>query len=295
MQLVTIECREVAGRPGALTRDGEILDLVAAPTTLDQAHWNPQSVISILAAGEDGRERVQRLLDQADEADADALRSAGVLLPMNGTDLMAPVRRPGLVLVQEHNEAAADEPDPVVAIKSPNTVVGPAKIVRLPWQSGEGTWVRPMLGAVLGRPLHLGAAEEAARAIVAWTLLFDISPPAPASREDAAQWRRYLDSKQFPGACPLGPALVTLDEWPGHKDAECVWSVNGVEIGRARPPLDELPQRLASLSTRYGFRPGDVVGFDLPMGRADQRNGQDGDRVQLALTDTMVLDTTLSF
>lgn len=295
MQLVTIECREVAGRPGVITSNGEILDLVAAPTTLDQAHWIPQSAISILAAGEDGRERVQRLLDSAADADAETLRANGVLLPTAQTQLMAPVRRPGLVLVQENRAAAAGEPDPVVSIKSPNTVVGPSNVVRLPWQSSDGTWVRPLLGIVLGRALHLAGAEEAAGAVAALTMLFDISPPQPGADGDAAQWRRYIDSKQFPGACPIGPTLVTWDEWPPGAEPECLLSVNGVEIGRARLRLDELPTRLAALSARYGFRPGDVVGFDLPMGLDDQRNAQDGDRVRLALPGVPPLDTTISF
>ena len=52
MKLVTIDAREVAGRPGVLLEDGNILDLTAAPSTLSQSQWIPQSVVSILAAGD---------------------------------------------------------------------------------------------------------------------------------------------------------------------------------------------------------------------------------------------------
>jgi 2-keto-4-pentenoate hydratase/2-oxohepta-3-ene-1,7-dioic acid hydratase in catechol pathway len=295
MQLVTIDSREVAGRPGVLTPAGDILDLTAAPSTLAQAQWIPQSVISILAAGADGAERVQRLLDSVAEADAPALRSAGVLLPMDQTRLMAPVRRPGLVLALESDCAALGEPDPVAYIKSPNTVVGHAIDVRIPWPAADGLCVRPLLGIVLGRPLHLGGAADAAAAIAAYTLLLDLSRPQPGGSADAVSWRRYLDSKQFPGACPAGPALITADEFENVAELELCLAVNGVIVTRARRALQELPALIAGLSQRYGFRPGDVIGVDLPLGGDDPRRFQDGDRIALDLGDWMCLETGLHF
>lgn len=295
MQLVTIECREVAGRPAVITAAGEILDLAAAPTTLDQAQWIPQSVVSILAAGEEGRERVQRLLDSAADADPQRLREAGVLLPMGQTRLMAPVRRPGLVLILESDRAAVGEPDPVAYIKSPNTVVGPATTVNVPWRATSGLSARPLLGVVLGRPLHLAGAEEAASAIAAYTLLLDLSRPHPDGVVDAAGWRGYLDSKQFPGACPIGPALVTADEFTGESGLTIVLEVNGVEVTRVARDLDDLPAAVAGLSQRFGFRPGDVIGFDLPLGADDQRSYQDRDAVALELEGSMRLETTVRF
>lgn len=295
MQLVTIECREVAGRPAVITAAGEILDLAAAPTTLDQAQWIPQSVVSILAAGEEGRERVQRLLDSAADADPQRLREAGVLLPMDQTRLMAPVRRPGLVLILESDRAAVGEPDPVAYIKSPNTVVGPATTVNVPWRATSGLSARPLLGVVLGQPLHLAGAEEAASAIAAYTLLLDLSRPHPDGAVNAAGWRSYLDSKQFPGACPIGPALVTADEFTGESGLTIALEVNGVEVTRVARDLDDLPAAVAGLSQRFGFRPGDVIGFDLPLGADDQRSFQDRDAVALELEGSMRLETTVRF
>jgi len=295
MQLITLECRELAGRPGAITRGDEILDLAAAPTTLDQAQWIPHSVVSILAAGEEGRERVQRLLDGAAAADPQQLRDAGVLLPMDQTRLMAPVRRPGLVLLLESDRADVGEPDPVAYIKSPNTVVGPATTVNVPWRAADGLSARPLLGAVLGRPLHLADAEEAASAIAAFTLLLDLSRPHPGGMMDVAGWRSYMDSKQFPGACPVGPALVTVDEFTADAGLTMALTVNGIELTRITRGRDDLPATLARLSKRFGFRPGDVIGFDLPLGVDDQRSFQGGDLIALELEGTMRLETTLQF
>lgn len=295
MQLVTIECREVAGRPGVITAAGEILDLAAAPTTLAQSQWIPQSVISILAAGEHGRDSVQGLLDAAADADPQTLRAGNVLLAADQTQLMAPVRRPGLVLVQESATGAGGEELPVVSIKSPNTVTGPRQGIRVPWRASEGLSVRPLFGIVLGRPLHRGSEEEAAAAIAAYTLLLDLSRPVPDSDASAASWRRYLDSKQFPGACPLGPAVMTKDDCRDEPEAALTLTVNGIEMAGAHYPLAKAPELLAALSNRFGFRPGDVIGLDLPMGEGDQRKYQDGDHIVLALAGRMELEATLRF
>ncbi|MDH3978679.1 MAG: hypothetical protein OEU86_09195, partial [Gammaproteobacteria bacterium] len=66
MKLLTIDSREVAGRPGVLLDSGDILDLAVAPTTLSESQWIPQSVISVIAAGDSGYEGVNRLIAAVD-------------------------------------------------------------------------------------------------------------------------------------------------------------------------------------------------------------------------------------
>ena len=41
MRLVTIDCREIGGRPGVMVGDDEILDLAGAPRTLEESQWIP--------------------------------------------------------------------------------------------------------------------------------------------------------------------------------------------------------------------------------------------------------------
>ena len=294
MQLVTIDSREVAGRPGVLTGSGDILDLAVAPSTLDQAQWIPQSVISVLAAGEDGLERVEALRSEADEpARREALLASGALIPSDRTQLMAPVRRPGLILLTEA-VAGAEEPLPVATIKSPHTACGPGQAIRLPWPEPRGARVAVQLGVVLGSPLHRAGAGEAADAIAAYTLLMDCSLPEPAGGSNAA-WRQYVDSKQFPGACPMGPALVTADELLDERSVSLQLDINGVVGEPFALQLDDLPSAIARLSARYGFRPGDVIGFGAEAGQADARPLRDGDRLLARLGSSMALPAQLFF
>jgi acylpyruvate hydrolase len=245
----------VAGRPGVLLDSGQILDLSAAPGSLETSQWIPQSTISILAAGENGLEHAQSLVALVDE-DIDKLQAGGAISPLQGTPLMTPVRRPGLMLVTQN----IGEGVPASFIKSPNTAVGHA--AQVPMHGQPQLIVNPMFAAVLGKPLYQADSAAAEEAIGAWTLVIDLAPEL-ADPESAEDWRNYVEARQFQGSMPMGPALVTRDELsePGELTARA--SINGVETwsGIICPPLRECVQRLSELSNDYAFSPGDVIAF----------------------------------
>ena len=303
MQLVTIDAREVAGRPGVLLDNGDILDLTAAPVTLAESQWIPQSVVSILVAGDEGREHAMRLVravENATAAEMSKMRDRGVLLPFAGTALMAPVRRPGLVLISAPVGDEPGEPDPVAIIKGPNTVVGPAAKVRPPWNGKDQVAGMGMLAAVLGKPLYQASSAEAAAAVAAYTLIIDLSllPPAATDLTIAEEWRRYIDSKQFPGACPMGPAMVTVDAMPPPEQVNATMRVNDVVVGQDSvwPTADSAAELLAVLSGRFGFRPGDTVALG-PVGSTARSQGvtlMAGDTFSVGLDGIMSLSVEIA-
>jgi 2-keto-4-pentenoate hydratase/2-oxohepta-3-ene-1,7-dioic acid hydratase in catechol pathway len=135
-----------------------------------------------------------------------------------------------------------------------------------------------MVGLVIGRPLFRGTQAQAARAIAALTLVADLG----TRRIDGGPDDDRADARQFPGACVVGPALVTTDEFPAGATWELTIRVNGRAVGAGRSELnaDRAAVLIAELSSRYVFRPGDVVG--LPGGTAEfELPG--GSRVTLAL------------
>jgi len=134
MKLLTIDSREVTGRPGVLLDNGDILDLVAAPSTLSESQWIPHSVVSVIAAGRSGLERVRQLVASAEREDRQRLLQNGILLPYSGTALMAPIRRPGLVLIVDSHASSY--------IKSPNSAVGPGQLSKFPGRMSIGCGAR---------------------------------------------------------------------------------------------------------------------------------------------------------
>lgn len=291
MKLLTIDSREVTGRPGALIRTGEILDLVAAPSTLSEAQWIPYSIVSVLAAGQEGLDRIRMLISAAEAADArarEALQTKGVLLPYAGTALMAPIRRPGLVLVVD--------PDTGVYIKSPNTAVGNGATITVPWAGHAAVMGTAMLAVVIGREIFQAGTRAAGDAIAGYTLLIDLSMQSPGGSVALPQWRRYIESKQFPGASPIGPVIVTKDEIadPGRLPAAAL--INGVEVSRGVFYSQGLnmPEMLADLSRRYAFRPGDLVAIEPPADSPGAaRKLRSGDSFSLRLDDLTELQVKI--
>jgi hypothetical protein len=268
MRLVTLDCREVGGRPGIFLPSGEILDLAAAPSGLTASQWRPLSVVSVLAEGEEGARRVARLIadcESASDSQRQQWRSSGRLLPGSGTRLMPPVRRPGLLLMV----TSSDGGPTACYVKNPNSAVGPDVEIPMPAGESHQLFLLGMVGLVMGRPLYRGTVTQAARAIAALTLLADIG----TTRIDRGPDEGRADARQFPGACVMGPALVSIDELP----ADATWTlavlVNGRAVATGHSTLDagRAAEVVAELSTRYAFRPGDVVGlragspeFELP-------------------------------
>lgn len=288
MKLLTIDSREVTGRPGVLLDSGDILDLATAPTTLSESQWIPHSVVSVIAAGRDGLERVARLVASAEQADRQSLLQNGTLLPFASTALLAPVRRPGLLLI-------VDSPDSGY-VKSPNAAVGSGATVAIPWADVDTLWAAPMLALVLGRSIFKASESEATDAIAGYTLLIDLCGRAPGQAEDMAAWRQQIEVSQFPGACPIGPTIVTDDEFGDPAGAVANVSINNVEVssGRLWPDDVDAPRLLSSLSRRYAFRPGDLVAIVPSADEAGARRKlRPGDAFKVGYPGMLELDVTI--
>jgi hypothetical protein len=283
MRLVTLDSREVGGRPGICLPSGEILDLSASPSGMTASQWRPQSVVSVLAEGDEGSARVARLLAEVEsvpEAQRQEWRRTGRLLPAAGTRLMPPIRRPGLLLM------VADRSDggTVSYVKNPNSAAGPDGTVPLPEGDDRQLFLVGMVGLVLGRPLFRATETQAARAIAALTLVADLGTRRLSGGPDEGR----TDVRQFPGACVIGPALVTLDELPPEAAWQLVIRVNGRGMGSGTPQLnaDRGARTLAALSSRYAFRPGDIVGLATGVGEFELPAAS---QVSLALDRTLEL------
>lgn len=292
MKLLTIDSREVGGRPGVLLDNGEILDLAAAPNSLSESQWIPYSVVSVVAAGQDGLDRIGHMVASVQQTalqDRERLVSEGVLLPYASTTLMAPVRRPGLILVIG--------PESTAHMKSPNTAVGDGASVSVPASIEDELTGSGMIGIVMGRPFYRASPDEAAAAIAGYTLVIDLGLPRPAASASLTEWQRYWDSKQFPGACPIGPAIITKDELPPPDELEAAVRINDVEVGSGRlfSGARGIVERLASVSRQYSFRPGDLVVIECAAEDVGgPRSLTVGDEYTLNIRNQMELTVTLA-
>ncbi|MEZ0073885.1 fumarylacetoacetate hydrolase family protein [Planotetraspora sp. GP83] len=190
-------------------------------------------------------------------------------VPFAMEDLGSPAPRPAQVFgigvnYQAHSaEARLEAPEfPVVFTKFPTSITGPVSDVVL---SGPTVDWEAELVVVIGRPARDVPAEKAWEHVAGLTVGQDLSDRTEQMKNQMPQWSL---GKSFPGFSPMGPWLVTPDEFPDPDDLEIGCAVNGTEMQRASTSdlLFSVPALIAELSAKLPLLPGDVVFTGTPGG-----------------------------
>lgn len=145
-------------------------------------------------------------------------RIAGLLprLDAGSERIGSPIARPGAVVCIGMNYAAhaaesgsLPPEQPVVFLKTPNTVGGPYDVVVIPRGSAKTDW-EVELGIVIGcETSYLESSDEALAHIAGYVAVNDVSERAFQLEVSGGQWSK---GKCAPGFTPTGPWLVTPDE-----------------------------------------------------------------------------------
>ena len=148
---------------------------------------------------------------------ADAL-AAGQLrkISTDGVRIGSPVRAGGAVICIGMNYAAhaaesgASPPkEPVMFLKTPNTVSGPDDEVQVPRDSVRCDWEVELALVVSAQASYLESPEQSIDHIAGFTVADDLSERTFQLERSGGQWSK---GKCCPGFTPLGPWLVTPDE-----------------------------------------------------------------------------------
>lgn len=212
----------------------------------------------------------------------------GPAAPFDPADLGAPAPAPRQVLAigLNYSEHAAESgfavPDAptVMFTKWPSCLTGPVTTVDLP-AGGKTDWEVELV-AVIGRRADHVAEAEAWDHVAGLTVGQDLSERVTQLAGPSPQ---FSLGKSLPGFGPMGPWLVTADEFADPDDLELGCSVNGVEMqkGRTRDLIFSVPAMIAKLSALMPLLPGDVLFTGTPagvgMGRDPQQFLTDGDEL----------------
>jgi 2-keto-4-pentenoate hydratase/2-oxohepta-3-ene-1,7-dioic acid hydratase in catechol pathway len=184
--------------------------------------------------------------------------------------LGAPAPRPGQVFAvglnyREHAaEAGLDLPEiPVVFTKFPSSVTGPRGVIGLPKGSVD---FEVELVAVVGREASGVAAADAWGHIAGLTVGQDLSERELQLAGPAPQ--QFNMGKSFRGFAPIGPALVTPDEFAEPDDIEISCALGGVEVQKTRTGdmIFSIPKIVEFLSSVATLWPGDLIFTGTPSG-----------------------------
>jgi 2-keto-4-pentenoate hydratase/2-oxohepta-3-ene-1,7-dioic acid hydratase in catechol pathway len=237
-------------RPAVL-HEGRHLDLSPVTSDIDGSFLAGKGIERTRAA----------LADLPEIPDAESLRVG------------APIARPGAVFCIGMNYAAhaaesgAQPPvDPVLFLKTPNTVVGPYDDVQIPRGSTTTDW-EVELGVVIGRPaLYLDSPAEALDHVAGFVVANDVSERTFQLQISGGQWSK---GKIAPGFSPVGPWLVTPDEVE-HQALRLRSWVNGEarQDSSTADQIFDVATIVHHLSQFTALEPGDLVLTGTPEGVA---------------------------
>lgn len=137
-------------------------------------------------------------------------------LPEGDRRVGAPIVRPSAVICVGMNYAAhaaeagsAPPEQPVIFLKTPNTVSGPDDDVPIPRNSAKTDWEVELAIVIGRRASYLDSPADSLAHIAGFTICDDLSERAFQLEVSGGQWSK---GKSCAGFTPTGPWLVTPDE-----------------------------------------------------------------------------------
>jgi len=209
-------------------------------------------------------------------------------VPFTVTDLGSPSPAPrqvfgiGLNYSAHVAESGLRQPEtsPPVFTKFASCITGPTGEITLP-PGGHTDWEVELAVIIGPTARHVPAAA-------AWEHVAGLSVGQDVSErilQMAAKPPQFSMGKSYPGFGPVGPWLVTVDEFANPNDLELGCSVNGEQMqkGRTRDLIFGVPELIEQLSRVTPLLPGDIIFTGTPsgvgMGRSPQRWLAPGDVV----------------
>jgi 2,4-didehydro-3-deoxy-L-rhamnonate hydrolase len=206
---------------------------------------------------------------------AAAALAAGQLpeLPGNDHRYGAPIARPSAVICIGQNYAAhaaesgAQPPQqPIIFLKTPNTVSGPTDAVAIPRGSTKTDW-EVELGVVIGKTASYLPSKDAAREHIAgYVTVNDLSERDFQLNVSGGQWSK---GKSSAGFCPVGPYLVTAEDVDTGNLRLRSW-VNGEprQDSSTADMIFDVDTLIWDLSQYLVLEPGDLICTGTPEGVA---------------------------
>jgi 2-keto-4-pentenoate hydratase/2-oxohepta-3-ene-1,7-dioic acid hydratase in catechol pathway len=161
-------------------------------------------------------------------------------------------------------EASLELPErPMVFTKFPAAVTGPYNDITLP---SDAVDYEVELVVVIGRRARHVAERDGWSHVAGLTAGQDLSERAVQLAGPPPQ--QYNIGKSFEGFAPIGPALVTADEFADPDDIELACHLSGEQMqhGHTRDFVFTIPQLIAYLSGILPLLPGDLIFTGTPSG-----------------------------
>jgi 2-keto-4-pentenoate hydratase/2-oxohepta-3-ene-1,7-dioic acid hydratase in catechol pathway len=192
----------------------------------------------------------------------------------------------GLNYRDHATETGAPIPDePIVFLKTADTVVGPDDQVLIPRRSTKTDWEVELAVVIGARASYLSGPADAPGCIAGYAISHDVSE-REFQLERGGQWDKGKNCETFN---PFGPWLLTADEVPDPQRLRLRLWVNGEprQDGTTEDMIFGVHYLVWYLSQFMVLRPGDVINTGTPagvaLGRPDHPYLRSGDVVTVEI------------
>ncbi|MCH8266612.1 MAG: fumarylacetoacetate hydrolase family protein [Acidobacteria bacterium] len=281
--------KDTAHRLGVLRGD-RLIDL----RVLVGSRWEgdfPKSLFELIASGPENWARMATRVEEALSGEP----PAGAAHSLDKIQLHAPIPRPsknviclGLNYASHMEETARARgrqvkiPEvPVFFTKAPTAVSGPSDPI--PWDPAVTAEVdyEVELGVVIGKTGKNIPRAKAYEHVFGYTVINDAS-----ARDLQQRHYQWFKGKSLDGFCPMGPCLVTADEFGDPHAKRISLRVNGVvkQSASTAEMIFDIPAILEFLSRGMTLEAGDIISTGTPegvgLGRTPPEYLKDGDLVE---------------
>ena len=164
----------------------------------------------------------------------------------------------------------SDIDEPLVFLKSMNTIIGPNSSIINPFNESS-IWGECELAVVIGKTLNKASAEEAKTAIFGYTIANDVTVENTGGRD-----HHLARSKAADTLCPVGPWIDTEFQ-PKEHEIEGWHNNTLLRQGKLSDRLYREPELLVWLSSWIRLEPGDLVLTGAPARVRDRIYLEEGD------------------
>jgi 2-keto-4-pentenoate hydratase/2-oxohepta-3-ene-1,7-dioic acid hydratase in catechol pathway len=272
MKLATFTHAEKTGV--GIVDGARILDYAAACRKFGRG-TAPADMLELIAGGKSAMDQLKSAHDEAKRSPNDA----ALWVPLTQVQLKAPIPRPrkNVFCVGRNYKAHIEEGAralgrevvfpavPEFFSKPPTTVVGHDADVQINASQMAKLDYEVELAFVIGQTARDVPANAALDAIFGYTIVNDISV-----RDIQMRHGQWFKGKGLDTSCPMGPWIVTSDEFKNPSGHRISLRVNGQtrQDSNTADMLFGCAEIVASLSEGLTLEPGDVVATGTPSGVA---------------------------
>ncbi|XP_048746581.2 fumarylacetoacetate hydrolase domain-containing protein 2-like [Ostrea edulis] len=240
--------------------DGDIVDLCAGDRRI------PTDLRSFIEGGDKNLKFAENLVEERE-----------CVLRRDSVRVVAPILNPEKVLCvgmnyrdhcEEHNTPVPEEP--VVFNKFPSCIIGPTDDLEYPTETEKLDW-EVELAFVIGKEANRIKEDDALKHIFGFTVALDVNARDWLMGKNGGQ---VLLGTAMDGFCPLGPAIVTIDEVDDPHNLGIRCKVNDVvkQNSNTNQLIHKSAAIIAHISRFMTLKPGDVILTGSPPGVGFARN-----------------------